>query len=308
LNEIFNSMLRDHRHLPTPDSNADSPPPLQRIRRFTNQRYRMSVTHASGNDTVGGDTGNEAEADVHGSPAPRQHHDEQDASSVDDNDSPPPPPPPRRRESRRSRRQWNRFQYSYFSTGDLSASNVTEEHNTTTLSTIPCEICSRNIPITHYIQHVERCSMRSPFEERAPPHTRRRTFLPFGLGDVNTEFSYLEQILGGRGNPNNIFQSLHDASTSGNDYEFNLLLQELIGHVSKGVKNKDAVTDVVSHSALPREENCSICIEPLHQEADGKVVRKIKKCGHMFCQTCLYLWFDNSNKCPNCVAEVDAMQ
>jgi hypothetical protein len=308
LNAIFNSMLRSHRDLPTPTlaEDDDSPPPLERISRMTSHAYTVSVTHTS-TDNDDGHDGDDGHATT--TQTTTTNYDisppltQSPPSSPDNSVDVPSPPPPRRRESRRNRRQWNRFQYSYSSTGDGNTSNVIEE-NSTFLSTIPCEICSRNIPIAEYIQHVEQCTMRPPFEQRLPPHRYRRTFLPF-IGDVATEFSYIEQIFGGRGG--NLMQSLREASTSGNDYEFNLLLQELIGHVSKGVKNKEAVTEIVDPTTLPKEENCSICIEPLHQEADGKVVRKIKKCGHMFCQTCLFLWFDNSNKCPNCVAEVDTM-
>ena len=48
-------------------------------------------------------------------------------------------------------------------------------------------------------------------------------------------------------------------------------------------------------------QNCTVCLEEINE---GDIVRKIKKCGHMFHLKCADTWFKEHIKCPYCRQDI----
>ncbi len=42
---------------------------------------------------------------------------------------------------------------------------------------------------------------------------------------------------------------------------------------------------------------CPICLDHFTKNS---IVRKAKKCGHMYCEDCIIGWVEKHNSCPNC--------
>jgi hypothetical protein len=89
-------------------------------------------------------------------------------------------------------------------------------------------------------------------------------------------------------------------SDSGEDYELNLMMQELMGHVEIGVDDIDRVTSVV---VLDKDTpiQCPICLE-----VQDKVVKRTL-CKHDFCTGCITKWLSSHKTCPICIADVQML-
>lgn len=108
-----------------------------------------------------------------------------------------------------------------------------------------------------------------------------------------------------------------------NDYEFNTMLGELIGHVSKGVTDFDAVCKEIAGEEVKdaaAEDACPICQETIMEscrvseeeqvgeEAKASVLARpcVKTlCGHVFCKDCLSTWLSKHTKCPLCMLDLE---
>ena len=101
--------------------------------------------------------------------------------------------------------------------------------------------------------------------------------------------------------------SMYGSATALDSYEFNLLLQESIGSVKVGIKEKETVSELVEQSQLNGDEVCTICLEKLKAEEPVEVERKVRMtlCKHLYCETCIFQWLDASKKCPNCGVDLE---
>jgi hypothetical protein len=91
-----------------------------------------------------------------------------------------------------------------------------------------------------------------------------------------------------------------------NDYEFNLMLEEIIGNVEVGVDDIDQVAPVLlasEYHALQSEMSCPICQEAMQ----GCVIIRRTLCNHYFCDACISTWFATHKKCPICMQDVQDM-
>ena len=70
--------------------------------------------------------------------------------------------------------------------------------------------------------------------------------------------------------------------------------------VSNGLKLEEIRnnTEVLLYSNIKTdEETCAICNE---NYAGDTIIRRINKCGHFCCLTCLDKWFVDNDSCPHC--------
>lgn len=84
---------------------------------------------------------------------------------------------------------------------------------------------------------------------------------------------------------------------AGEDYELNLMMQELMGRVEIGVDDIETVTHDVKLDNKTSIE-CPICLE--EQE---KIVKRTL-CNHDFCSSCISKWLSKHKTCPICVTDI----
>lgn len=86
-----------------------------------------------------------------------------------------------------------------------------------------------------------------------------------------------------------------------NEYELNLLMQDLMGRVEIGVDNIDRVARNVKLDSLETLE-CPICLE-----IQENVIIKRTPCNHDFCVSCITKWLSTHKTCPICIADVQML-
>lgn len=106
---------------------------------------------------------------------------------------------------------------------------------------------------------------------------------------------------------------------NGQDYEFNLLLSEIVGQVEQGVRNLDAVCCDASppgpeNKPEKEDENeneniCAICRETLFRQTENNENVPVSQllCKHMFCKECIIPWLQKHRQCPLCMCDLDDM-
>jgi Zinc finger, C3HC4 type (RING finger) len=90
-----------------------------------------------------------------------------------------------------------------------------------------------------------------------------------------------------------------------NDYDYNLMLANLIGKVERGIENIDTVSKVVTNiDELKEDDLCSICRDNIKDIIQENKIR-VLACGHVFCEPCISTWLEKNVKCPICQVELD---
>lgn len=89
-------------------------------------------------------------------------------------------------------------------------------------------------------------------------------------------------------------------------YEDLLQLCDHLGYHKKGIENVDHVAPVFEapyrELFIDQSDTCRICLEPL---CSIETVRKINKCDHIFCASCIETWFKENKNCPLCKVSLD---
>ena len=84
--------------------------------------------------------------------------------------------------------------------------------------------------------------------------------------------------------------------------EFDQWVSDELGPVRVGVDNVAEVTTMISAKDCPADSACPICQELLSDQED---VRRINKCKHCYCSSCIETWLAISKKCPLCMTRLD---
>lgn len=82
-----------------------------------------------------------------------------------------------------------------------------------------------------------------------------------------------------------------------NEYERLVELCEHVGVHYVGVDNVNAVAPIVNEEVT---DACPICIELV----PDKPWRRIHRCGHMYCASCIETWLEKHKTCPVCKTDV----
>ncbi len=95
-----------------------------------------------------------------------------------------------------------------------------------------------------------------------------------------------------------------------NDYDFNLMLANLIGKIEKGIEDLDKVSTVLTAEQEKEKSNemCPICqetISNIKEEDSNHNIRITSPCNHIFCENCLSTWLKKNITCPVCILELD---
>ena len=86
-----------------------------------------------------------------------------------------------------------------------------------------------------------------------------------------------------------------------NEYEFNLMLSNLVGNVEKGIDNLDNVSKVInSANEFTKNESCAICQDELQQLYDQNIILRKLTCNHTYCEKCIKTWLEKNVRCPVC--------
>lgn len=94
------------------------------------------------------------------------------------------------------------------------------------------------------------------------------------------------------------FQDQDDVNTDDMTYEELLQLCERIGNHKEGISCIDEVSEKIDN---PENEACPICLDELKHVSS---CRKIKVCGHIYCDECIERWFEENKWCPVCKKDV----
>jgi len=176
---------------------------------------------------------------------------------------------------------------------------------------VPCEICDDMVLFEEYADHLERCITGELTTESAV--IRTETFI-LPANDFPTQIpSFLRNISLERGLvPTDAFAlvgaRLIQYMQNGNEYEYNLLMQELMGGaVNSGIADINAVIPLYTET-VPPDTLCSICCETIpFKDAETGVARAVRKtkCNHFYCDPCISKWVEASKRCPNCIANLE---
>ena len=119
------------------------------------------------------------------------------------------------------------------------------------------------------------------------------------LNELNFQYENLENLVQDNDN---------------NSYEFNLLIQRLMGgDVKVGVKDFNKIVTVLNIEDLNNTDTCSICLEKLQELVNiqnsndsSKMNIPVKTiCNHLYCRDCLFKWLTNNKSCPICKNEFE---
>jgi hypothetical protein len=176
---------------------------------------------------------------------------------------------------------------------------------------VPCEICDDMVLFDEYADHLERCIMGGTHVESAVirtdtfilPSTEFPTQIPSFLRNISLERGLVPTdafaLVGAR---------LIQYMQNGNEYEYNLLMQELMGGaVNSGIVDINAVIPLYTET-VPPDTLCSICCETIpFKDAETGVERAVRKtkCNHFYCDPCISKWVEASKRCPNCIANLE---
>jgi hypothetical protein len=90
---------------------------------------------------------------------------------------------------------------------------------------------------------------------------------------------------------------------------FDEWVSETLGTVQVGVRDISRVTDIVKSCECEEASEgtiCAICQDSLVRENDpNTLLRRIKKCKHIYCASCIESWLSRNKKCPVCQQYVD---
>ena len=96
------------------------------------------------------------------------------------------------------------------------------------------------------------------------------------------------------------YMMAQDTDDRADDYELNLLMQDLMGRVEIGV---DDISRVALDVTLKKGEavECPICLEVQ--------CKKVKRtlCKHDFCIDCITRWLSTHKTCPICMADIQML-
>ncbi len=90
------------------------------------------------------------------------------------------------------------------------------------------------------------------------------------------------------------------------DYNFNNILADLLGKVEVGFNDED-LDKVTSHihnnKENKTEDRCPICLENFSDLKTEDL--RMTKCGHLFCESCIFTWLKKHKKCPLCKIDLE---
>lgn len=140
-----------------------------------------------------------------------------------------------------------------------------------------CPVCEQDIPTDQFMLHamyqhpqffVVWASFAMP---TVAPH------LPILFDQIDNEFDALE-------------------------YEELLQLCDDIGYHKVGVQNIDEVAPKCEACCVDSHWRCAICLDVKEQ---CSVLRRVKRCGHYFCSSCIETWLSENKSCPICKNDVE---
>ena len=153
-------------------------------------------------------------------------------------------------------------------------------------STGRCPFCDEEAP--DIMLHMLFCSRLGPQPQITPNIVNPLDFLASNLSNFRNHVT--REISMMMNSENEIFYEYED------DYEANMALCELMGQVEKGLTN-DEIKKKSRRILINKEDmSCPICLENMKD-----VDRCLKlDCGHIFCEKCIYKWFERKKTCPVC--------
>ena len=155
---------------------------------------------------------------------------------------------------------------------------IDETVNTVVHSFVPCEVCHEMIEFDAYASHLESCIVRDSVIDSTLPQINAQArngifMLPRRGGEHDMRM--FSSFIRSRQLPTAFYDSRNDtvaeigmrlmqALHTGNEYQYNLLMQELMGGpVRIGVEDIDAVCPIVQDAEVPPVTVCTICLSAL---------------------------------------------
>jgi hypothetical protein len=196
---------------------------------------------------------------------------------------------------------------------------------------IPCEYCNEFIEFDNYNLHISQCNnsinlinllenglnniiipipiQATVNEEPVPVPAVPAVPVPAvpvpAVPDLN---SILEQNINNfmntminnnnndNGNGNGVIMDFNE--TNDNNYDYLINLGNTIGNVNNTIEDIDTISNKIESLTLIK---CPICFK--NNNNNRKTL-----CKHIFCESCLKTWIQNSKKCPICMINLDEIQ
>lgn len=97
-------------------------------------------------------------------------------------------------------------------------------------------------------------------------------------------------------------QWFQDIDTDTMSYDQLLNLCDSIGYHEVGYNNaqKELLCESCMDTNVDQYPRCAICLTEFSEMDSNIELARLKKCQHVFCQSCIYQWLDTHKKCPVC--------
>lgn len=93
-----------------------------------------------------------------------------------------------------------------------------------------------------------------------------------------------------------------DTDTDTMSYDQLLSLCDSIGYHQVGYTNveKEELCEPCERPSSDQYPVCTICLTEFSEIDSQTPISRLKKCQHVFCESCIYQWLDTHKKCPVC--------
>ena len=179
------------------------------------------------------------------------------------------------------------------------------------MESIPCEICSQNIPVESYVNHVRNHAL----SQNVVIPISSRFLTDIDSDDIEDDDEVQHYITSNnqiQGNLQTFLQNHFNGSirrgsnpnTPGSSpptvyltMPSSFILSEDVA--KSGIANLDEISELVSQYSNEEEKYimCVIC-----QDVIKFPCRKLL-CNHLYCETCILMWMTRHTKCPICQFE-----
>jgi hypothetical protein len=180
-----------------------------------------------------------------------------------------------------------------------------------------CDVCSERVPSNLYPSHLLQCLQSNALGHAGRYHTSHEAYEEFfELGSEQTSnlqstiHRFFQSIqfdsvqLPTQDRPFVLFEisAVNLPSLLNNEYEFNTMLEEMIGNVEVGLTEEDINNvSILLPNSVYKTEVCAICLDKFEESKNN--IRRLL-CNHIFCNDCINQWWQKSKKCPCCNVNV----
>ena len=116
--------------------------------------------------------------------------------------------------------------------------------------------------------------------------------------NINNINNFMNTMINNNNNDNGNGVIMDFNETNDNNYDYLINMGNTIGNVNNTIEDIDTISNKIESLTLIK---CPICFK--NNNNNRKTL-----CKHIFCESCLKTWIQNSKKCPICMINLDEIQ